>query len=105
MGLRPHETTSKTARGPWFPVYHCSRLINIWLTPPPPPPCATPHRPGIASAPWLSHHRVGRGPGSYYWLLGCCITDSFTGGPRPQRMCVSAALFICLQRTMCLVST
>lgn len=50
----------------------CRLLINISLTPPPPPPPtpppATPHRAGIASAPWLSHHRAGRGPGLLHWL-------------------------------------
>ena len=48
----------------------CGLLINISLTPPPPPtpPPATPHRAGIASAPWLSHHRAGRGPGLLHWL-------------------------------------
>ncbi|XP_041798332.1 tumor necrosis factor receptor superfamily member 5-like [Chelmon rostratus] len=54
----------------------CSLLINIGLAPPPTPPPATPHRPGIASAPWLSHHARGGAPLS---TIGwCCKTDGFT---------------------------
>lgn len=55
----------------------CSLRINIGVTPSPPPPPAspppppaTPHRAGITSAPWLSHHWTGRGVRfSHYWLV------------------------------------